>query len=46
MAGKTWCMLNNPSYHGFSEMLYEFTSANANNGSGLKDWVTIIFSGT
>lgn len=28
----TW--LNNPSYHGFSEMLYEFTSANANNGSG------------
>lgn len=25
--------LNNPSYHGFSAMLYEFTSANANNGS-------------
>ena len=25
--------LNNPSYHGFSEMLYEFTSASANNGS-------------
>lgn len=30
--GASW--LNNPSYHGFSEMLYEFTSANANNGSG------------
>jgi K+-transporting ATPase ATPase A chain len=28
--------LNNPSYHGFSEMLYEFTSASANNGSGLE----------
>ena len=28
--------LNNPSYHGFSEMLYEFTSANANNGSGFE----------
>lgn len=28
--------LNNPSYHGFSEMLYEFTSANANNGSGME----------
>lgn len=27
---------NNPSYHGFSEMLYEFTSANANNGSGFE----------
>ncbi len=25
--------LTNPSYHGFSEMLYEFTSASANNGS-------------
>ena len=30
----TW--LNNPSYHGFSEMLYEYTSANANNGSGFE----------
>ncbi|MEO6978453.1 MAG: potassium-transporting ATPase subunit KdpA, partial [Mucilaginibacter sp.] len=30
----TW--LNNPKYHGFSEMLYEYTSANANNGSGLE----------
>lgn len=28
--------LNNPSYHGFSEMLYEFTSAAANNGSGFE----------
>lgn len=27
---------NNPSFHGFSEMLYEYTSANANNGSGLE----------
>ena len=28
--------LNNPSHHGFSEMLYEYTSANANNGSGFE----------
>lgn len=28
--------LANPSYHGFSEMLYEFTSASANNGSGFE----------
>ena len=28
--------LNNPSYHGFSEMLYENTSSNANNGSGFE----------
>ena len=26
--------LNNPSYHGLSEMLYEYTSSAANNGSG------------
>jgi len=26
--------LNNPGYHGFSEMLYQFTSSSANNGSG------------
>ncbi len=32
--GLPW--LNNPSYHGFSEMLYEFTSSNANNGSGFE----------
>jgi len=28
--------LNNPTYHGFSEMLYEFSSASANNGSGFE----------
>lgn len=28
--------LNNPNYHGFSEMLYEYTSASANNGSGFE----------
>lgn len=28
--------LNNPGSHGFSEMFYEFTSANANNGSGFE----------
>lgn len=28
--------LNNPSSHGFSEMLYEFTSSAANNGSGFE----------
>jgi len=28
--------LNNPGYHGFSEMLYQFTSATANNGSGFE----------
>ncbi len=32
--GLPW--LNNPGFHGFSEMLYEFTSANANNGSGFE----------
>ena len=26
--------LNNPGFHGFSEMLYQFTSSSANNGSG------------
>jgi K+-transporting ATPase ATPase A chain len=30
----TW--LNNPGYHGFSEMLYQYTSSNANNGSGFE----------
>jgi potassium-transporting ATPase potassium-binding subunit len=35
-AAKPSAWLNNPSYHGFSEMLYEFTSANANNGSGFE----------
>lgn len=28
--------LNNPGYHGFSEMLYEFSSSAANNGSGFE----------
>ena len=28
--------LNNPGYHGFSEMLYEYTSTAANNGSGFE----------
>ena len=28
--------LNNPGHHGFTEMLYEFTSSAANNGSGFE----------
>ena len=28
--------VNNPSFHGFSEILYEFSSAAANNGSGFE----------
>jgi K+-transporting ATPase ATPase A chain len=28
--------LNNPGYHGFSEMFYQFISTNANNGSGFE----------
>jgi potassium-transporting ATPase potassium-binding subunit len=32
-AFKPTAWLNNPSYHGFSEMFYQVTSANANNGS-------------
>lgn len=28
--------MNNPGAHGFSEVLYEFTSASANNGSGFE----------
>jgi K+-transporting ATPase ATPase A chain len=28
--------LNNPGFHGFSEILYEFTSSSANNGSGFE----------
>lgn len=28
--------LNNPAFHGFSEFLYEFSSASANNGSGFE----------
>jgi K+-transporting ATPase ATPase A chain len=34
---KNW--LNNPGFHGFSEMLYEVTSSNANNGSGFEGLV-------
>ncbi|HAX49156.1 MAG TPA: potassium-transporting ATPase subunit KdpA [Ignavibacteria bacterium] len=34
--GEVLKWLNNPGYHGFSEMLYEFTSASANNGSGFE----------
>jgi K+-transporting ATPase ATPase A chain len=30
---KPTAWLSNPGYHGFSEMLYQVTSANANNGS-------------
>jgi K+-transporting ATPase ATPase A chain len=33
-ATKPSAWLNNPTYHGFSEMLYQFASASANNGSG------------
>ncbi|HMS63681.1 MAG TPA: potassium-transporting ATPase subunit KdpA [Ignavibacteria bacterium] len=35
-AGEFLKWLNNPSYHGFSEMFYEFSSAGANNGSGFE----------
>jgi len=35
-AVKPSAWLNNPGYHGFSEMLYEYTSSNANNGSGFE----------
>lgn len=28
--------LHNPGHHGFSEVLYEYTSSSANNGSGLE----------
>ncbi len=34
--GEVLKWLNNPGFHGFSEMLYEFTSASANNGSGFE----------
>lgn len=34
-AVKPGAWLNNPGYHGFTEMLYQYTSSNANNGSGL-----------
>lgn len=32
----TTANLNNPGFHGFSEMLYEYTSSAANNGSGFE----------
>lgn len=35
-AGDFLKWLSNPSYHGFSEMFYEFSSAAANNGSGFE----------
>ncbi len=35
-ASKELAWLPNPGYHGFSEMLYEFTSSSANNGSGFE----------
>ncbi|CCG99208.1 potassium-transporting ATPase, A subunit [Fibrella aestuarina BUZ 2] len=39
--GSDWAVqpanwLNNPGFHGFSEMLYEYTSSAANNGSGFE----------
>lgn len=34
--GYTADTLNNPGFHGFSEMLYEYTSSAANNGSGFE----------
>lgn len=34
--GNATSWLNNPGNHGFSEMLYEFTSSSANNGSGFE----------
>jgi K+-transporting ATPase ATPase A chain len=37
-ASSTWGLttIHNPGSHGFSEILYEFTSASANNGSGFE----------
>jgi K+-transporting ATPase ATPase A chain len=34
--GNALAWLKNPGPHGFSEMLYEFSSASANNGSGFE----------
>lgn len=36
LPGLTAGTLNNPGFHGFSEMLYEYTSSAANNGSGFE----------
>jgi len=35
-SGNATGWLNNPGFHGFSEMLYEYTSSAANNGSGFE----------
>lgn len=35
-SGNATGWLNNPGHHGFTEMLYEFTSSAANNGSGFE----------
>lgn len=35
-SGNATDWLNNPGHHGFSEMLYEYTSSAANNGSGFE----------
>ncbi|MEP6646122.1 MAG: potassium-transporting ATPase subunit KdpA [Saprospiraceae bacterium] len=35
-SGNATGWLNNPGHHGFSEMLYEYTSSSANNGSGFE----------
>jgi K+-transporting ATPase ATPase A chain len=35
-AVKPSAWLNNPGFHGFSEMLYQYTSSTANNGSGFE----------
>ena len=37
--------ITNPGYHGLSQVLYEFASSAANNGSGLRDWPTTVYSG-
>ncbi|MDH5827388.1 potassium-transporting ATPase subunit KdpA [Sphingobacterium faecium] len=34
--GQGAATLNNPGFHGFSEILYEYTSSSANNGSGFE----------
>lgn len=36
LPGLTSATLSNSSFHGFSQMLYEFTSSSANNGSGFE----------
>lgn len=38
-SGNATAWLNNPGHHGFSEMLYEYTSSAANNGSGFEGLV-------